>query len=214
MNTSLSNIWKSWYLFRKGKRKTTELNVFQYGLEKNLFELHKDLNAGMYRHGTYRRFVVFENKKREIVVASIRDRVVHRLVYEYLVFIFDQTFLYDVWSCRKGKGLTGAIDRAQEMMLKNKNGFVWRADIKKFFDTVDQEVLLQIISRKVSDPKALSIVDGIIHSYYKDEIRGGTRERERGKCHRNEEERRTNRESHQPDFLEYIFERVRPICCS
>lgn len=186
MDISLSNIWKCWYLFKRGKRKTAELDKFQYELEKNVAELCRELSFGNYRHGGYRRFVVYENKKREIAVASVRDRLVHRIAYEYLVPIFDKTFIYDVWSCRKNKGLAGAIERTQEMMRMNKDCFVWRADVKKFFDTVDQATLTKIISRRVSDSKALYVLKEIIQSYPENMTRWYERERERERdrlCH-------------------------------
>lgn len=111
MDMSLENIWDSWFAFRKGKRDTAELHEFQYYLEKNLAELHDDLREERYQHGAYRKFVVCDNKRREVCVAGIRDRVVHRLVYSFLEPIYDKTFIYDAWSCRKGKGLLGAIER-------------------------------------------------------------------------------------------------------
>lgn len=113
IDLSLKNIWRSWFEFRKGKRVGDELHAFQYQVEKNLYALFKDLNNGTYRHGGYCKFIVNDNKRREISVASIRDRVVHRLIYEYLEKIYDKTFIYDAWSCRKGKGLLGAIERTQ-----------------------------------------------------------------------------------------------------
>ncbi len=111
IDLSLKNIWHSWFKFKKGKHAGTELYTFQYYLEKNLYELFKDLNNETYQHGSYKKFIVCDNKRREISVANIRDRVVHRLIYDYLVEIYDKTFIYDAWSCRKGKGLLGAIER-------------------------------------------------------------------------------------------------------
>lgn len=107
--------------------------------------MHHELRSGTYRHGGYRAFSVNDPKRREIAVASIKDRFVHRLLYEYLVPIYDKTFQYDIWSCRKGKGLLGAIERAQELLFKNRNGWFWRADIRKFFDMVDQQVLMALL---------------------------------------------------------------------
>ena len=110
------NIWRSWWRFRSGKRRTKELDLWQYYLESNLFRLYTDLNGGAYRHGSYQYFTVSDTKRRDIAVASIRERVVHRLVYDYLVDIFDKTLIYDAWSCRKGKGLLGAIERSQQFL--------------------------------------------------------------------------------------------------
>ena len=177
MDLSLENVWKSWFKFRKGKRKTQELDHFQYFLEKNIYELWRDLNNGDYRHGGYQKFIVRDNKRREISVAGIRDRVVHRLLYEYLVGIFDTNFFEDVWSCRKKKGLVGAIERTQEFLKKYPRSFVWRSDVKKFFDHVDHECLKNIIARKITEPNVCNRIGKIIDSY--DSLGFHERERER-----------------------------------
>lgn len=95
-----------------------EFHEFQYYLERNLYKLYKDLNSEVYRHEDYKKFIVCDNKRREISVAAVRDRIVHRLVYDYLEKIYDKTFIFDAWSCRKGKGLLGAIKRINTFLKR------------------------------------------------------------------------------------------------
>jgi len=90
-----------------------EIDRFQYYLEHNLRCLYQDIESGSYVPSPHRTFTVTDNKRRLISVAPIRDRVVHRLLYDYLVTLYDNTFIFDAWSCREGKGLTKAIERAQ-----------------------------------------------------------------------------------------------------
>lgn len=168
IDLSLKNIWKSWFTFRKGKRATVELHEFQYHLEENLFGLFQDLNNGGFRHGGYRKFIVCDNKRREISVAAVRDRLVHRLVYDYLVNIYDKTFIYDAWSCRVGKGLLGAIERTQEFLRRGQNNdfrWVWKCDVHKFFDSVDQGVLMQILSKRINDKQGFHLLEDLICNY-------------------------------------------------
>ncbi|MFA4891591.1 MAG: reverse transcriptase/maturase family protein [Candidatus Gracilibacteria bacterium] len=165
IDLGLKNIYQSWFRYRKGKKPSHGLDCFQYSLEAELLSLHHDLDNGTYKHGDYRKFIVTDNKKREISVASVRDRVIHRLFYDYLVEIFDRTFIFDAWSCRCGKGLTGAIDKTQVFIKKYANGFVWRADIRKFFDNVDHDILFQLLKRKIRDEKALVLLKEIIDSF-------------------------------------------------
>jgi len=165
IDLSLRNIWQSWFNFKKGKRMTAKLHAFQFYLEQNLSDLHRDLENGTYRHGGYRKFTVCDNKLREIACAGVRDRVVHRLLYDCLVPIFDKAFIYDAWSCRKDKGLMGAIERAQTFLKKNPLAYVWRADIRKFFDSADQEVLMRFIERRITDPKAVRLIQEVISSF-------------------------------------------------
>ncbi len=142
-----------------------ELLLFQHHLEHNLSELWKDLDAGSYCHGAYRMFIVCDNKRREVSVASIRDRVVHRLLYDYLTGIYDKTFIHDAWSCRVGKGVLGAIERTQYFLRKYPHGYVWKADVQKFFDSVDQEVLITILQRKVRSERALALLREVISQF-------------------------------------------------
>lgn len=157
-------MYKCWRLFRRGKIASREIIEFEYFLEDNLRRLEADLAAQRYRHGGYRQFEVIDSKRRIIKVAAVRDRVVHRLIYEYLKPIFDKMFIYDVWSCRKGKGLIAAVKRSQEFFRRHLTGYVWRSDIRKFFDNINKEILLNLIKRKVTDGHALGVIKEIIFS--------------------------------------------------
>lgn len=152
-------------MFRRCKKATREIDEFVYDLEKNLFSLWRDLRSGRYQHGGYRKFVVTDNKRREIAVAAVSDRVVHRLLYEYLVKIYDKTFIYDAWSCRKGKGVLGAIERTQSFLRRFRGGIAWRGDITKFFDNVDHDVLRENLNFRVKEEVARRLLRQVIQSY-------------------------------------------------
>jgi hypothetical protein len=165
IDTSLANIWKSWYNFRKGKRNSIAILEFEWQLEAELLSLHSDLNNGAYGHGSYSHFIVNEHKRRDIAVASVRDRVVHRLIYDYLVTVCDSRFDYDVWSCRLGKGNSAALERTGTLLRKYAEGYIWRGDVQKFFDHIDQDVLQELLFRYDLGEKALWVLDKIITSY-------------------------------------------------
>lgn len=165
IDLSLKNSWRTWFQFKKDKNFGFELYDFQYHLERNLEALFHDLNKGTYHHGGYRKFIVSDNKRREIPVASVRDRFVHRLIYDHLINIYDKTLIYDAWSCRVGKGLLASIERTQEFLTSYPEGYVWRGDVRKFFDSVDQEALLQILSLKVKNKVTFELLKEVIHSF-------------------------------------------------
>ena len=145
IDISLANVWRSFAAFRKGKKPSRVITEFEYELLDNILKLTTELQTGTYRHGPYSHMIVNDNKRRDIAVASVRDRVVHRLLYDYLVTIWDKTFIYDAWSCRQNKGLHGAIDRAQKFMRQHKDGWLWRGDVTKLFDSVDKNTLLRLL---------------------------------------------------------------------
>jgi len=162
MDLSLENIWRTWSSFSKGKRRSQNLFAFKINLEEELLLLQKELSENRYTHGKYRKFIVNENKKREISVAEIKDRIVHRLVYDYLVEKYDHSFDFDVWSCRSGKGLQGAINRLQSFAGKHRNGYFWRADINKYFDSVGLKILFNLLNKKITTKNDLNILAKII----------------------------------------------------
>jgi len=191
IDLSLTNIWRAWAAFRKGKKLSREITVFEAELERNLLLLCADLHNGQYRHGSYNHRIVNEKKRRDIAVASVRDRVVHRLLYDYLVPLIDPKLDYDVWSCRKNKGLHQALLRTKHLLTKYSHAWVWRADISKFFDNVDQSTLGTCLERYVNDKKALNLFDKVIESYA------------------SQLDRQTDRyphwQSNQPNFCEHLF---------
>jgi RNA-directed DNA polymerase len=173
INFNLSSLYTSWYNFRRAKRASSEIMSFQYYLESNIDQLHHLLSSKTYKHGSYAQFTVQDSKKREIAVAPVRDRVIHRLIYDYLTPIWDKSFIFDAWSCRVNKGQHKAIERAALYMQRYQNGWVWRADIMKFFDSIDQEVLFQLIKRRTTCPDAQWLIHEVLWSYSKNEIGRG-----------------------------------------
>lgn len=139
--------------------------AFEADLERQLLLLVQDLATGTYKHDAYAHKIVNEKKRRDIWVATVRDRVVHRLLYDYLMKQIDARFDSDVWSCRPRKGLHGAIGRTQRLACRHRGAWVCRADVRKFFDHVDHSVLKQCLARVTQDDTALWLVEEIIDSY-------------------------------------------------
>lgn len=205
---SLPALWRCWQRFVRGKKRIPELERFRFYLEKNLATLHRELRDGTYRHGSYLSFCVNDTKRREIAVASIRDRFVHRLLYEHLVTIYDKTFIHDVWSCREEKGLLAAIERTQKFLAENRHGFFWRGDVRKFFDSVDHQTLLDIFTLRIKDEKTMWLLEEVIDSYATNvKVQGEEREREYCRI----SERHRHRQCHEPNILEHLSQRVRQV---
>ena len=165
IDISVTSLYRAWRLFRRGKRASREIIEFEYDLERNLFELSRDIQAGTYVHGTYTSFMVYDNKRRVIAVATVRDRVVHRLLYEYLVMHYNKVFIYDVWSCRPNKGLLGAHQRTSQYMWKYRDGWLWRGDVAKFFDTIQHAVLLRLVMRRTNGIYEERLLKEVVRSY-------------------------------------------------
>jgi len=177
---STDNLLSAWHKFKRGKMKKKDVQEFNLHLEKHIFELHRNLTSGSYRHGKYHGFHIQDPKLRHIHKAEVRDRIVHQAVYAVLTEIFEPTFIHHSYSCRLTKGTHKAVKTLETMTRKMTHNYTsacyaLKCDIRKFFDSVDHGILLDIIRRKVKDERACSLFREIIESFtgYKEYVRRG-----------------------------------------
>lgn len=168
---SLENLFQAWDEFKKGKRKKIDVGFFEKHLEDNIFELHGELAHKTYRHSAYIDFFIRDPKVRHIHKASVQDRVLHHALFRGINPIFEASFISSSYSCRKGygthKGFNQLVSYARKVS-KNYSGLCWalKCDVRKFFDSVDHEILLGLIERKVKDPELLWLIRTIVESYH------------------------------------------------
>lgn len=171
---SIENLFQAWGEFRKGKSKRFDVQEFERNLEDNLFELHQKLKSKTYRHGYYKFFYVNDPKQRHIHKASVADRVVHHLLYTFLYKLFDKSFIYDSYSCRLDKGTHKGVRRLEQFARKVSQNYTadcWalKCDIKKFFASIDHEVLLQLLEKRIKDGDILWLLKQIIYSFHSEQ---------------------------------------------
>lgn len=176
--TSVENLLAAWKEFLRGKRKKKDVQEFQYHLMENVLELHRDLKNGTYRHGEYHAFKISDPKPRDIHKASVRDRLLHHALYRKLYPFFDRTFTADSYSCRRRKGTHKAMNRFRTFayqVSKNHTKTCWvlKCDIKKFFASVDQHMLLTIVSSYVHDERIVALIQEIVRSFHSIELGKG-----------------------------------------
>lgn len=168
---TLENLLEAWRDFVRGKRARKDVQEFELDLMSNIISLHKDLADRTYNHSSYQAFNISDPKPRNIHKASVRDRLVHRLLYRMLYTFFDRTFIPDSYSCRKGKGLHKAINQFRSYAYKasqnhTKTAWVLQCDIKKFFASIDQSILMCIIQRYIPDLDIRWLIAQIIESFH------------------------------------------------
>lgn len=138
---------------------------FSSDIEGNILNLSQELSTGEYRPKGFKEFVILDPKKREIKAPYFRDRVLHRSFYMHLEPFFDNKFIFDSYACRRGKGTHAAADRVQEFMKADSNQYYLKCDIRSYFDSVDHNILLNQISRRVSDEDLIELISKILSSY-------------------------------------------------
>ncbi len=167
---SVGNLLQAWREFRSGKKSKKDVQEFEFNLMGNIFNLHSDLKSRIYSHGNYEAFKINDPKPRDIHKACVRDRVLHHAIYRKLYPFYDTTFVADSYSCRINKGTHKAVKRFEVFTRKvsgnyTKQCWVLKCDIKKFFASVDQEILLNILEKRIIDKNILNLLKNIIQSF-------------------------------------------------
>ena len=167
----IENILKVWQEFKSGKANKIDVISFERNLEDNLFELFQELKEKNYKHSPYWGFKISDPKPRNIHKAEIKDRIVHYLISKELERIYESTFFPWSYSSRKGKGIHKALRDLIKTSRKlsgnyTRNFYYLKCDIKKFFDSIDHQVLIEILKKKIKDKDFLWLLDEIIRSFH------------------------------------------------
>jgi len=157
---SFMNLLAAYRRAAEGCRHSTELLEFSFRAEYEIIKLREELINRTYKPGPYRCFNIHDPKDRIISVAPFRDRVVHHAIVSIIEPVFEASFIYDSYATRKGKGSHAAILKAQR--FTRTGSWYLKMDISKYFDSVDHQILKQLIRKKIKDTKVLHFLDLII----------------------------------------------------
>ena len=174
---SLDNLLLAWQEFIVGKKSKTDVISFSLDLTDNILQLHNELAKLEYRHGSYESFYVNDPKLRHIHKASVKDRLLHHAIYRQLYPFFSKTFIVHSYSCQLGKGTHRALNDFQGMTRKvSKNNirtcWVLQGDIKKFFDSIDHQILIDVLDSYIEDKRIVELLENIIRSFETSNSRG------------------------------------------
>lgn len=173
----MENLLDAWGEFVAGKRGRHDVQVFEFHLMDNMLALHRRLLNGTYRHGPYAAFAISDPKPRKIHKASVADRVVHRAIYRKLYPFFDRAFIADSFSCRDGKGTHRAMERFRRFAFqvsRNHRRTAWalKCDVRKFFASIDHDVLMRIVGERIADERVIRLLDMIVRSFHAEPGKG------------------------------------------
>lgn len=167
---SLDNLLLAWQEFIIGKKSKTDVISFSLNLTDYILQLHNKLAKLEYRHSSYESFYITDPKLRHIHKASVKDRLLHHAIYRQSYPFFSRTFIAHSYSCQLGKGTHRALNDFQRMagkVSKNNTKICWvlQGDIKKFFDNIDHQILIDILEDYIEDKKIVKLLKSIIRSF-------------------------------------------------
>jgi RNA-directed DNA polymerase len=157
-------LWEAWERVRQnrgaaGVDRITLVAVEDYGVDRMLRELRRDLLSGRYRPAPARRVEIPKPRggKRPLGIPTVRDRVAQAAAKIVLEPIFEADFLSCSYGFRPKRSATQAMERLRTGFIEG-HVFVVEFDIANFFGEIDHDRLLQLVGRRVSDRRVLKLL--------------------------------------------------------
>ena len=96
-------------------------------------------------------------KKRNLGIPTVMDRIIQQAIVQVISPIFEEQFKETSYGFRPGRSPEQAIIKALEYL---NDGYEWIVDIdlEKFFDTVNQDKLITIIGKTITDGDVVSLI--------------------------------------------------------
>lgn len=163
---ALDNLYLADKRARRNKSNRKDIMQFDENKDTLLRQLQKQLIEGKYTTSAYDTFTIREPKERLIFkLPYYPDRIVHHAVMNIMEPIWVSTFVKGTYSCIKKRGIHKALADIKEA-LKDKQNTVYclKLDIRKFYPSINHDVLKTIIRKKIKDSKLLRLLDEIIDS--------------------------------------------------
>lgn len=163
---SYDNLEQAFHNASKGKGQRREVQEFAADLEGNLSRLEQELRSHTYQTSEYSIFVIHEPKERTIYKLPFRDRVVHWAIMQVVGQIWTSNLTRDVYACVKGKGIHPCLAKLRSDLRSDPEGTAYclKLDVRKFYPSINHDILKQVLRVKLKDPELLQLLDGIIDS--------------------------------------------------
>lgn len=162
------------YAYQQAKishKYTASVSKYSFNLEKNILNLQFQLINHIYKPRPYKQFIVTKPKLRRVSAPAFEDRIVQHSLFNQIEPIFEKLFIYDSYACRKNKGTHFSLKRlkkflkANQTIYPNQEIFILKCDIKKFFQSISWDILLKIISQKITDPQTFNLIRQFVVSF-------------------------------------------------
>jgi RNA-directed DNA polymerase len=133
---------------------------YEADLERNLEDLHDRVQRGAYRALPSRRVYIPkpDGRQRPLAVAALEDKIVQRATVALLNEIYEEDFLGFSYGFRPARGTHDALDALCVGIQRRKVSCILDADIRSFFDEINQEWLIRFLEHRIGDRRIIRLI--------------------------------------------------------
>lgn len=159
----IENLKKAYNTAKSGKSNMPNVIKFSENAEHNLLQIQQSLINKTFTTSPYTTKQIYEPKKRTIYVLPFApDRILQHALIQVVEPIWDNLFIYNSYACRKGKGIHLGSSKTMQYVQKYK--YCLKCDISKFYPSVHQDIIFDIVQHKIKCKNTLWLMKDIIYS--------------------------------------------------
>src|SRR6476659_8512047 len=133
---------------------------YEADLGRRLEDLHDRVHRGAYRALPSRRVYIPkpDGRQRPLAVAALEDKIVQRATTAVLNAIYEEDFLGFSYGFRPKRGQHDTLDALVVGITTKKVNFILDADIRSYFDSVNQAWLIRFVQHRINDPRIIRLI--------------------------------------------------------
>lgn len=167
--TSLPNLYQCWLKAKRNKGRFERIQRFGEDPLRYLLTIQQRLRERTYTFGPYKTFTVREKKWRDVVDAPMKDRIVHWMLYDYMLPIWQPRFIHDTYGNLPGRGTHAAVRRLADFCRSEHCTWALQLDVSKYFYAIPHDKLKQRALRYIGDEDIRRLIISLVDSFRTDE---------------------------------------------
>lgn len=167
--SALASLHQCWLKAKKNKSQSLRVQRFGADPLRYLVLIQDRLRGRVFEFGPYKTFTVREKKFRFVADAPMKDRVVHWMLYDYLLPIWQPRFIADTYGNLPGRGTHAAVRRLAQFARMPSAKWVLQLDISKYFYSVNHSLLKARALRYIGDQGIRTLLVDLIDSFRTDD---------------------------------------------
>jgi RNA-directed DNA polymerase len=159
---TFESLHRAWREVKRGKSERGIVLRYENDLARNLERVLESLRDGSYKPKPHYEFILYDNKERLIQAPHLEDRIVQHAVCNAIRLPVQSKLIDHTYSCLIGRGVHRCSDQLSRYLRSRGYTYYLKADVKKFFYSIDHDMLMSEVKRIFKCQKTINLLDMFI----------------------------------------------------